>query len=155
MAKITVGLSKKEPGEQQYSSIGHYLTVELEAEVSSPEEFHERVSTLFNDVRAALDAEVARSGSGNGSTRRDLWQSERNSGPSPRTGNGNESEPASNRQVQYLARLLSRHGLSQQYDIAGYLHDTLGITVSSICDLSKVDASRAIEVLKTGQGGSS
>ena len=47
---ITVGLGRKRPGREQYSSDSHQLSVTLETEVPTAEEFRACVRALFDDV---------------------------------------------------------------------------------------------------------
>jgi len=75
MAKIVAGLTRKKPGQEQYSSDGYHLSVEVEADISTREEFAERVHALFSEVEAALDREIAerKPQQTYPATRRDFW----------------------------------------------------------------------------------
>jgi hypothetical protein len=147
MGKIIAGLSKKRPGSERYSSNGYELSVELETHIVDPEAFHRSVKSLFDEINAALDAEIANtrhapilcdvrgarfvgSGSGNGNGAKAL-------------------EPISDKQAEYLRQLLSRRGLDGQDAVATWLEEAIGVRVTSIRDLDKKSASKAIEVLKS------
>jgi hypothetical protein len=170
MSKIIVGLCRKRPGPEQYSSDGFHLTVELEVKVTDSEEFHNSVRGLFAEVSAALDAEIAHSKNDNGvdtsGRRADLWtgsggngdkpNSRKDAGHNPRSARGNGSadlaEPISNKQASYLTQLLTKKGVGQQGEIAHWLHDNCGVTVESQYELSKKQASSAIDILTGKQG---
>jgi hypothetical protein len=158
MAKIIVGLSRKRPGPEQFSSDGHHLTVEMDVEVTNPQEFHSQVKALFAEVNAALDDEtdVVRSAP---KRRADLWTGNGNGGRTSRAhtgtsnadnGNGDSSnsEPISNKQAAYLTQLLAKQGVSTQADVSQWLRETLDVSVSTQYELDKRTASRAIEMLK-------
>lgn len=168
MTKIIVGLSRKRPGPQQYSSDGHHLTVEMEADMGSSEQFHQKVRALFGEVTAALDAEIAQADGGNGApdVRFDLWTGGGGNGdkPASRKDNGHDRrdardngdkgqpEPISNKQAAYLTQLLAKKGIGQQSEIVHWLQENCAVTVSSQYDLDKRTASRAIEILAGKQG---
>jgi hypothetical protein len=167
--KIIVGLSRKRPGPEQYSSDGFHLTVELEKEISDQKDFHQSVRGLFAEVSAALDAEITHPKNSNGdasSNHFDLWKGNGGNGDAPASRNDNghgqrgarnngsadNNEPISNKQAAYLTQLLAKRSLGQQSEIAHWLHENCGVTVSSQYDLTKRDASRAIEILAGKQG---
>ena len=154
MPKIVVGLSRKRPGSEQYSSDGWSVTVELDVEIGSPEEFANTAKALFAEVEAALDTETGERKPAP-KRRADLWtggngrrpsraQGETNRG----NGGGSQAEPISNKQAAYLTQLLARQGITQQGDVAKWLTDSLGVVVSTQYELDKPSASRAIEALK-------
>lgn len=163
MPKIVVGRSAKKPGAEQFSSEGFHVQVEIEVPLDGPDQFHQHVRQLFAELQAALDAEMAQTGPhrdevGSGSV--NLWsgssngndqRSRRHRGHSEsgrRDGNGDAPAPISNKQAAYLTQLFAKRGISQQSEIAHWLHKTLGLTASSQYDISKQDASRAIEILR-------
>ena len=91
MAKIVAGLTRKKPGQESYSSDGFHLSVEVEADITTRTEFAERVRSLFSEVEAALDREIAERSSQTTypANRRDFWGSGGNGG----NGNGGHSVP--------------------------------------------------------------
>jgi len=91
MAKIVAGLTRKKPGQESYSSDGFHLSVEVEADITTRTEFVERVHSLFSEVEAALDREIAERSSQTQhvTSRRDFWGSGGNGG----NGNGGHSVP--------------------------------------------------------------
>ena len=154
--RINVAMGLKKPGQVQYSSASHHIAVETELDISGPDELRFRTAELFHDVRRMLDDEIQRSGSSD--ARRDLRKHPGRGlgrGNGNRNGNGSESQPASNRQIQFLTSLLSKRGISQQKEITGYLKDSLGITAASVYELNKTDASHAIDSLTNGRGKTS
>lgn len=176
MCKIIVGLTAKRPGPEQYSSDGYHVTVELEKEIASREDFHRSVRGLFNEVKTALDVEIAQGGNGS-PPQTDPWRGHSRPENGHRAtsahqaadgaaepgaarrdvadgGNGNgRDQPISNKQARYLTQLLTREGLKQQAQVTEWLHQQLGVVVPTIYELSKSDASRAIEALRGVQKG--
>ena len=164
MTKIIVGLSRKRPGPEQFSSDGFHLTVELEKDISNPKDFHSSVRVLFGEVKAALDAEIAHNGptqaDAGATDRTGLWNKEpsrpageRNPQPdgAKSAPGGNGSEPISDKQTSYLFQLASRGGMKTQAQIGAWLRDNLGVD-RGVYDLTKAQASQAIEKMKTLHG---
>lgn len=58
MTRICVGRSRKIPGPEPYSSEGFTVSVEVETEIVTSEEFRTKASALFEQVEATLEAEV-------------------------------------------------------------------------------------------------
>ena len=91
---ITAGLSIKRPGQEQYSSDGYHLTVEMEADVENAEQFRAVSRALFAEVKAALEAEVAGTpGRAVGEKPVDLWGA-----LSGENGNGGNGQKPTSRQ---------------------------------------------------------
>ena len=78
---ISAGMSVKRPGQEQYSSDGYHLTVEMEAEIENADHFRPVTQALFAEVKAALEAEVAGGSSESSETGRvGLWNAGGNGG---------------------------------------------------------------------------
>ncbi len=170
---ISAGMSVKRPGQEQYSSDGYHLTVEMEAEVENADHFRAVTQALFAEVKASLEAEVAGGSSGSGQTgRADLWGSNGNGGngrepartrrdaPSdapPRDRSRSHAptapDPISNKQAKYVFQLARRSGMKTQADVAGWIHEKLGVD-RGVYELTKKEASKAIDLLNNnGKGG--
>jgi hypothetical protein len=170
---VTAGLSIKRPGAEQYSSDGYHLTVEMDAEIENADHFRAVSQALFAEVKAALEAEVA--GAPDrvaGEKTVDLWGAGGNGGngrkpasredaPSDtppadrsRSHSGPETPPApiSNKQAKFLWQLARKGGMRTQDEVAGWLRDKLGVD-RGVYQLTKVEASKAIDLLNNGNGG--
>ncbi len=165
---ISAGMSVKRPGTEQYSSDGYHLTVEMEAEVENADHFRAVTQALFSEVKTALEVAVA-----DGSARAagaasgvDLWGAGGNGGnggdgrkPVSRPtrtdtkGDRVSSDPISNKQAKFLFQLARRSGMKTQPEVTGWIHEKLGVE-KGVYDLTKVEASRAIDLLNNGNGGS-
>ncbi len=171
MATITVGLSRKVPGDEPYSSEGVHVGLEIDVDLASREDFAERVDALYDELRGALAREVEkRRGVSRPTSRRDLWggtggnggdrrSAGRESGDVFGSGNGgsdrssdggqdNGNEPASKAQMTYVISLLARAGVRTKPEMTSRLSEVLGAEVTDIYALDRKAASRAIEVLK-------
>ncbi len=161
---IVAGLSVKRPGPVEYSSDSHHCSAELvDVEIKNADHFRAVTQALFAEVKAALEAEVAGAPSrADGERPVDLW----NAG-----GNGNSrkpvarpaearpradrmsADPISNKQAKYLFQLARRAGLKTQAEVGGWITEKLGVD-RSVYDLTKVEASKAIDILNNnGSGG--
>ncbi len=170
---ITAGMSVKRPGQEQYSSDGFHLTVEMEAEIENADNFRAVTQALFAEVKASLEAEVAggaaRAAGATSSV--DLWGAGGNGGNGSRAVNcttskpasransggreaakGDQADPVSNKQAKYLFQLARRSGMKTQAEVAGWIHEKIGVE-KGVYELSKVEASRAIDLLNNGNGG--
>lgn len=68
MITLNIGVSKKQQGEEQYSSIGANCSISCEASdelVKNPPALQARIAALFDEVKAAVDQQIA-NGNGNG-----------------------------------------------------------------------------------------
>ncbi len=66
MITLNIGVSKKQQGEEQYSSIGANCSISCEASdelVKNPPALQAKIAALFDEVKAAVDAQIA---NGNG-----------------------------------------------------------------------------------------
>ncbi len=168
---ITAGMSVKRPGAEQYSSDGYHLTVEMEAEIENADRFRAVTNALFAEVKAALEGEVAGAPArAAGEKSVDLWSSGGNGGngngqkPASREDAPSETPPAersrdhaapapiSNKQARFLFQLARKAGMGTQAEVASWITEKLGVS-KTVYDLSKVEASRAIDLLNNGNGG--
>ena len=171
---ITAGLSIKRPGQEQYSSDGYHLTVEMEADVEDANHFKAITKALFAEVKAALEAQVTGSSS-QGASGVDLWAAGGDGG----NGNGRKSTsredaptatppadrnrgharpetpaaPISNKQAKFLWQLARKAGMRTQAEVASWIAEKLGVE-RGVYELTKVEASKAIDLLNNnGNGG--
>ncbi len=179
---ISAGMSVKRPGQEQYSSDGFHLTVEMEAEIENADHFRTVTQALFGEVKAALEAEVANgsaqtvgaasgvdlwsaggngaNGGGNGrkaASRTASKPASRSNGrtvarTAPATTESREADSISNKQAKFLFQLARRAGMKTQAKVAGWIREKLGVE-KGVYELSKVEASRAIDLLNNGNGG--
>ncbi len=161
---IAAGMSVKRPGQEQYSSDGYHLTVEMEAEIEDADHFRTVTAALFGEVKAALGAEVAGTpGHAAGEKPVDLWNAGGNGGTSRKpvsrptearpSADRTSADPISNKQAKYLFQLARRAGMKTQPEVAGWITEKLGVE-KGVYDLTKVEASRAIDILNNnGSGG--
>ena len=169
---ITAGMSVKRPGQEQYSSDGFHLTVEMEAEIENAEHFRAVSQALFAEVKQALEAEVAGASASSGDVARtDLWGSSGNGGngngrkptqtrrdeatgvtPADRDRSHAVSASISNKQAKYLWQLARKSGLRTQDQVGVWIAEKLGVD-RGVYELSKTEASKAIDLLNNGNGG--
>jgi hypothetical protein len=169
---ITAGMSVKRPGPQEYSSDGYTLALAVDLDAKNAEHVRAATKALFAEVRAALAAEMS-----NGtptaakSSQVDLWGASDGNGGDGSTGRAScdggsrtdsgaragipgrrsaapSPQPISNKQTRYLLTLARKAGLETQADVAGWIRDNLGVD-RGVYDLSKVEASRAIDILNS------
>ena len=151
MANIAAGMSVKRPGQEQYSSDGFHLSIEMESEIADANHFRSAVAALFAEVKGALEAEIA-----NGSARDaepaavDLWAAGDNGGNGRGSdgGQGKGSEPATKAQLRYVISLLARSGARTKPEMTSRLSEVLGVQVEDVNGLDRKAASRVIEELK-------
>jgi hypothetical protein len=171
VAKITAGLTRKKPGQEQYSSDGYHLSVEVEADITTRGEFAERVHSLFAEVEAALDREISARSSHQTypNARRDFWggnggnggghagppqQRNKSHASSSDGGNGQggaqqtdgNGASASAKQIQYIFRLARRNGMTTQADLAQWVKENLGAAKTPY-QMSRGEASKVIDLL--------
>ena len=161
MGTITVGLGRKVPGEEQFSSNSYHVAVTPDAEITDPQELQGRVEGLFREVEKSLDAEMSRHGSQTGSTGVPVSSGgnggngrEPASRPTQSGGNGDrvKADPISNKQAKFLFQLARRSGMKTQSEGAGWIHEKLGVD-RGVYELTKKEASKAIDLLNNGNGG--
>ena len=162
-ATISAGMSVKRPGQEQYSSDGFHLTVEMEAEIENADRFRAVSQALFAEVKAGLEAEVAGApGRAAGEKSVDLWNAGGNGGNRRKpVSRPTEARPSadrmsadqiSNKQAKFLFQLARRAGMKTQNGVAGWITEKLGVD-RGVYELTKKEASKAIDLLNSGSGG--
>jgi hypothetical protein len=133
MLKLNASYSKKVPAEQEYSSKSYHAAVEVEIpDGLTTDQLQERIHATFDLVRSAVESEL------NGTAGQmiaspapasqviaaspdtkpfpvpaaPVEQTRPLQSASPKASNGNEREPASNKQLRYLLDLGRRHDLT-------------------------------------------
>jgi len=169
---ITASMSIKRPGPQEYSSDGYTLGFAVDLDAQDAEHVRAATKALFAEVRAALAAEMS-----NGtptaakSSQVDLWGGSGGNGGNGTTGRAPSRtdsgaragipdrraaapspQPISNKQARYLLTLARKAGLGTQTEVAGWLHEKLGVD-RGVYELTKKEASKAIDLLNNGSGG--
>jgi len=138
MLKLNASFSKKIPvAGQDFSSQSYHASVEVElSDALEPRQIQERIHETFKIVKEAVETEL------NGKsqpTNKTEFQPERN-------GNGS-SEKASNKQIKYLTDLARVRDISVS-ELNSQAKKIYG--ADSIYDLTKKDASKLVDSLKTG-----
>jgi len=138
MLKLNASFSKKVPvAGQDFSSQSYHASVEVElSDALEPQQIQERIHDTFKIVKDAVEAEL------NGKsqpTNKTEFTHEHN-------GNGS-SEKASNKQIKYLTDLARVRDISVS-ELNSQAKKIYG--ADSIYDLSKKDASKLVDSLKTG-----
>ncbi len=178
---ISAGMSMKRPGQEQYSSDGYHLTVEMETDIENADHARAATKALFAEVRSMLEAELANGSPASGDAGRvDLWGAggdgangdngkgrkaagsdrKTTSKPASRSkGNGrgaaskgDQAGPVTNKQAKFLWQLARTSGMRTQDEVAGWLHENLGVD-RGVYELTKTEASKAIDLLNNGNGG--
>jgi hypothetical protein len=176
---ITAGLSIKRPGKEQYSSDGFNLSVELDADVENADQFGAVTRALFVEVKQALEAEVAGApssaageksvglwgvssggnghdgnGGNNGNGRKPVARKDTptTTPPAERSRSHASPNPISNKQARFLFQLARKGGMNTQADVTSWIAEKLGVP-KTVYDLSKVEASKAIDLLNNRNGG--
>ena len=169
---ITAGMSIKRPGPQEYSSDGYTLALAVDLDAENAEHVRAATKALFAEVRAALAAEMSNGtptaakssqvdlwggsdgNGGNGSTGRapSRTDSGARAGVPDRRAAAPSPQPISNKQARYLLTLARKAGLGTQSEVAGWLREKLGVD-RGVYELTKKEASKAIDLLNNGNGG--
>ncbi|MHC4505568.1 MAG: hypothetical protein ACYTFI_19860 [Planctomycetota bacterium] len=163
-ANIAAGMSIKRPGPVDFSSDMRSLSVELlDVPIDDAAHFRAAASALLAEVKSTLEAEVADGAPAAGNAGRvDLWGAGGNGGadrkptsrPTQSAGNGDrgKADPISNKQAKFLFQLARRSGMKTQSEVAGWIHEKLGVD-RGVYELTKKEASKAIDLLNNGNGG--
>ncbi len=163
-ANIVAGFAMKRPGPVEYSSDSHHCSAELvDLEIENADHFRAVSQALFAEVKAALEAEVAGAPSrAAGEKTVDLWNAGDNGGNSRKpvsrptearpSADRTSADPISNKQAKFLFQLARRSGMKTQPEVAGWIHEKLGVD-RGVYELTKTEASRAIDLLNNGSGG--
>jgi len=178
-ANIVAGTSVKRPGPVEYSSDSHHCSVELtDIEIENAEQFRAVTKALFAEVKAALEAEVSGGASPQGTSAVDLWAASsggnghngaktasrkdepsetlpsgrfRSHSPRPGGNGAQRTEPISNKQAKFLWQLARKAGMRTQAEVASWIAEKLGVE-RGVYELTKVEASKAIDLLNNGNG---
>ena len=170
MLRANVGLSRKLS--KDYNSTGYSVNLdgEITAPISDPEAVFEQVKKLFDVAEEVLNQQIDRSQSeaaiashneeprpsvpvnriGNGTSGPNGSNGAKELKPSSsQNGNGQENQPATNKQIQYLLSIGKRQKLST-VQLEKKIADILGRPVG-VYDLSKQAAGVVIEALTNGR----
>ena len=144
MIKINAGFNKKVPGNQDYSSEGVHVTLEMElpdSYLSNQQALQQQIQGLITEARDQVEHQL-----GDNSQQLPFEQSNQPNQPN-RNGRFQAVQPprpASNKQLNFLLSLAKRaYNLGPQ-DICERFQ------ISSLQELSSRQASEMIEQLKTG-----
>ena len=173
MLRANVGLSRKVS--KDYNSTGYSVNLdgEITAPVSDPEAVCEQVKELFDLAEEVLNQQIDRSqsevalanhdeeprprvpanrnGNGTAGTNGSNGSSETKEStktPPPQNGNGQETQPATNKQIQYLLSIGKRQKLTT-VQLEKKIAEIIGRPVG-VYDLSKMAAGIVIEALNNG-----
>ena len=138
MLKLNSSYSKKVPVEgQEFSSQSYHASVEVElSDALEPQQIQERIHATFKIVKEAVESEL------NGKSQ----SAHKTESPREHNGNGS-SEKASTKQIKYLTDLARVRDItiSELNNQAKRIYGA-----GSIYDLTKKDASKLVDSLKTG-----
>jgi hypothetical protein len=164
MPKITVSRSVKVPGTQEYSSEQFHVGLEIEADVTTPEQFQTVTAALFTDIEQALQTQMNQHRTPQlqpnpawPRPRNDMPQRSNGNGHGYRNGNGyNPQSPpnggtASSKQLRYLTTLAGRHGINPS-QLGEWLAAEHGIA-GGVQSLTPAQASQVIDRLKGAGNG--
>ncbi len=155
MTRICVGRSRKIPGPEPYSSEGFTVSVEVETNIVTSEEFRVKASALFEQVKATLEAEVAsRKHSAPAGCDASIWGPASN-GAEEEAGADNGSRPVTDRQISYMSSLAAKDDIATRDKLERYVRDDLGFGCG-LKQLTRTQASSAIDALiarGNGNGG--
>jgi len=138
MLKLNSSYSKKVPVEgRDFSSQSYHASVEMElSDALEPRQIQERIHDTFKIVKEAVETEL------NGKSQ----STHKAESPREHTGNGS-GEKASNKQIKYLTDLARVRDISVS-ELNSQAKKIYG--ADSIYDLTKKDASKLVDSLKTG-----
>ncbi len=146
MTRICVGRSRKIPGSEPYSSEGFSVSVEVETEIVSSEEFRMKVSALFEQVKATLEAEVPGcKPSAPAGCNASIWGPASNAAQED-AGADNGSRPVTSSQISYLSSLAAKNDIATRDELERYVRDDLGFG-RGLKQLTRAQASSAIDAL--------
>jgi hypothetical protein len=165
MITLNIGVSKKQQGEEQYSSVGANCSISCEASdelVKNPPALQARIAGLFEEVKAAVDQQIANgsgkangngktvaNGNGNG-TRVAVTEEEPPIVREPERRNPNQDPIITPAQKKFLIGLLSRRFKG---GIRAFEEKLKADGINSIGDLSRKQASVFLEDLAGKNGG--
>lgn len=168
MLRVNVGLSRKVS--KDYNSTGYSVNLEGEitAPVNDPEAVVEQAKEIYDLAEEVLSIQIERSQSveaiasrdseprtqesqtrnGNGS--RTQSANSRQNGNQSENGNRRETEPATNKQIQFLLNLGQQQRMSKR-QLQDRVNQVLGFECD-IYDLTKRNAGVVLDSLATGNG---
>jgi hypothetical protein len=171
---ISAAVSAKRPGPEQYASDGVTIGAEVTVDVKSSDEFHAAARGLLAELKRELDAELAGRSSPAEAVRIDIWSGSGDDGngngqkptsredaptetpPAERSRShsrsGTTPEPISNKQAKFLWQLARKGGMRTQDEVASWIAEKLGVD-RGVYQLTKQEASKAIDILNNGNGG--
>ncbi len=141
MIKINAGFNKKVPGNQDYSSEGVHVTLEMElpdSYLSNQQALHQQIQGLITEARDQVEQQL-----GDNSQQLPFEQANQPNG-NGRFQAAQPPRPASNKQLNFLLSLAKRTRNLGPQDICERFQ------ISSLQELSSRQASELIEQLKTG-----
>jgi len=141
MLKAIVSYSKKIPADKEYSSQGYSLSLETELPQMDAKAIQARLHDTFTLVKNAVEQELE-----NGKVAKPVHVPDV---PENQLERPRDTEKASNRQIQFVTSLASQRKITIS-ELNAKVKDLYG--VESIYDLSKRDASKLVDVLKTTEG---
>ncbi len=153
MLKLNASYSKKVPAEAEYSSKSYHCAVEVELpDGLTPAQLRERIHETFDLVRDSVESELHDTETDTGTSAVPFPTNGRTAQPFPRHNAGSDrsrrqpqsqrSEPASQKQMQYLLTLGKRQGLEP-----GALAAMAG--VSDLAQIGRTECSRLIDQLSS------
>lgn len=164
MLRANVGVSRKMSKDYNSTGFSLNLDAEINATLDDPEVVIERIKELYSLAEEALDRQIAETREIDAFARRDAEDhagpdNGRDRGSNPgqsedatpaRNGRHNDHrstnpEPATNKQVQFLATLAKRRKLFGA-KLEGFIEETIGRRCTPY-DLSKKEAGQVIEAL--------
>lgn len=159
MLSLNIGFSKKQQGNEPYSSIGASCNLSVEASdelVKDPELLQKKMAFLFAEARRSVDHQIVNGKNGkpasshvteNNTPRSNPGNGGYGNGKNGGT-NGNWSK-ASAKQLQFVVSLARKNGGLKK--LQSYILENFGI--EDIKDLTKKQASVLIEKMKGGDNG--
>lgn len=140
MLKAILSYSKKVPAESEYSSQGYSLSLETELpEGLGQAKIQERIHQTFELVKAAVEQELA-SGKPKSVPVSDVSENHQDAMKG-------SVDRASNRQIRFATDLASQQGIAIS-ELNARVQELY--KVDNIYDLTKKDASKLLDSLKTG-----
>ena len=140
MLKLNASYSKKVPADTEYSSQSYHASVEIELpDGLSPEQLDAKIRKTFALVRDSVETELH--GEPANTQTSNVLPAQPQQNKTAYSKNGKPSDtPASPKQIKFLLDLAKQNGYTAEQIKARF-------NVSALEDLSKVQCSKAIDVL--------
>ena len=140
MLKLNASYSKKVPADTEYSSQSYHASVEIELpDGLSPEQLDAKIRETFALVRDSVETELHGEPANTQSSNVPPAQPQQNKAGYSKNGKTADA-PASPKQIKFLLDLAKQNGYTAEQIKARF-------NVSALEDLSKVQCSKAIDVL--------